>query len=133
MPNYADGKIYKLFVSDDDTRCYIGSTTQDLNRRLIEHKYAHKKQKKHHTYASSILFNNNAEVQIELLEAVNCTTKEQLIARERYWFNNTPTAINTQVPGQTKKQYREQIITCNICSLQLQRNSISRHQKTHQN
>jgi predicted GIY-YIG superfamily endonuclease len=37
MPDYSNGKIYKL-VSDKTAMIYIGSTTQDLNERLSGHK-----------------------------------------------------------------------------------------------
>ena len=37
MPNYQNGKIYKL-VCDDPEKIYIGSTTQRLSARLSSHK-----------------------------------------------------------------------------------------------
>ena len=102
MNPYAEGKIYKLFASGDDTRCYIGSTVMALWDRLAHHK-AHLKAER--TCTSKVLFENNAIVQIELLEAVNCTTKQELEIRERYWIDNTPTALNIQKPGRTHKQW----------------------------
>ena len=104
MNPYSEGKIYKLFASGDDTRCYIGSTTMALWNRLAHHK-AHLKAKR--TCTSKVLFENNAEVLIELLEVVNCTTKEELELRERHWIDNTPTAINIQKPGRSHKDWKK--------------------------
>ena len=42
MPNYKNGKIYKI-VNDVDDCIYIGSTTLSLNMRMIYHR---KKQKR---------------------------------------------------------------------------------------
>jgi len=38
MPNYQNGKIYKL-VSDKDDRIYIGSTVEKLCKRMSKHRY----------------------------------------------------------------------------------------------
>ena len=100
MNPYTEGKIYKLFASGDETKCYIGSTCSELQIRLNKHKYAAASAKCNQS-ASSVLFENNATVLIELLEAVNCTTKEELELRERHWIENTPTAVNKNIPTRT--------------------------------
>ena len=38
MPNYQNGKIYKIHSYQTDD-IYIGSTTNTLSRRFSEHKY----------------------------------------------------------------------------------------------
>jgi predicted GIY-YIG superfamily endonuclease len=37
MPNYDNGKIYKLWIHETDD-IYIGSTIQNLSQRLASHK-----------------------------------------------------------------------------------------------
>ena len=37
MPNYTNGKIYRI-ISYNTMRQYIGGTTQQLSKRLSEHK-----------------------------------------------------------------------------------------------
>jgi hypothetical protein len=91
MADVSLGKVYKLFVSGDD-RCYIGSTTSPLKTRLIHHK------SKGNYCSSRILFENKADVQIELLEAVNFTDKVELHKRELEWIKNTPNCINIGTP-----------------------------------
>jgi len=100
MPNYKNGKIYKI------TSCgltYFGSTCMDLQRRLQVHKY--RKQR----CSSNILFNND-DVEIILVEDYPCSTKEELLLRERYYIENNA-CINIQIPireeGEAIKVYRE--------------------------
>ena len=42
MPNYMNGKVYKI-VNDIDNYVYIGSTTLALNIRMIYHRKRAKK------------------------------------------------------------------------------------------
>ena len=37
MPDYSNGKIYKI-TCNETYRCYIGSTTKTLTRRFQQHK-----------------------------------------------------------------------------------------------
>ena len=95
MVNYQDGKIYKL-VGGGLT--YIGSTTQKLSRR----KSQHKAQK---NYSSRQLIDYD-DFDIILIENFPCKTKEELLARERYYIENIE-CINMQIPTRTRKEYRE--------------------------
>ena len=67
MPNYQDGKIYKL-VSNISSDIYIGSTVNILTHRLNEHK------KKTNPCVSKQLFANDAVIKIILIELYPCTT-----------------------------------------------------------
>jgi hypothetical protein len=100
MADYRNGKLYKMYVSDFENLCYIGSTTNKLAQRLGQHKSAAKceGQKK---CASSILFRENDRVVIELLELFPCETKHQLNERERHWIEQFPECLNKNIPGQT--------------------------------
>lgn len=100
MPNYQDGKIYKL-VGYGLT--YIGSTTQPLSKRKVQHKSA-----KHYNAAcrSCLLFAHGDDVDIVLLEKYPCADKEELNARERHWIETTE-CVNKTIPGRTDKEYRD--------------------------
>ena len=83
MPNYQNGKIYKI-TSPSTDKIYIGSTTQPLNRRFDEHKSYYK--------TSSVVQSSNKMLQytdcvIELIEEYPCDTKRELEHKEQYYMN----------------------------------------------
>jgi hypothetical protein len=104
MPNYQDGKIYKIY-NDDNDLVYYGSSCQPLYKRLFQHKQDAKQKKK---YQSSI---HNLDVDIEkckivLVENYSCNSKEELHARERFYIENN-ICINKNIPLRTYKEYCE--------------------------
>lgn len=70
------GKIY-IIKSKNAPYFYIGSTTKSLVRRLWQHK---KKSRFNRLTSSQII--RAGDYYIELLEEVNCSTKEELEAIE---------------------------------------------------
>ena len=98
MPNYQNGKIYKLWSPEGDD-IYIGSTTQSLCRR----KEGHKKL----DCSSKILFEKYEEVIIELIEYFPCNNKEELNKKEGEHIRKNE-CINKQIAGRTHKEYREE-------------------------
>jgi hypothetical protein len=96
--NYGEGKIYRLVATGTD-QVYIGSTCGTLNQRHWHHNYtaAHPESQKQ-TMACK-LYEEGRTVAIELIEAFPCESRDELLARERYWLENTPTAINRNTPG----------------------------------
>jgi hypothetical protein len=108
MPNYEDARIYKLVSKDvSHDLIYIGSTTRDLRERLGEHKRNYKKWGNgKYSYVTSFELFKNGEVDIILIEEVNCENKHQLHSRERYWIENL-NCVNKQIPCQTLKEYRD--------------------------
>jgi len=91
MPDYSQGKIYKLTC--DTGKVYIGSTTEALNVRLNKHKI-----KKNQTASRDFI-----NPKIELLEAYPCETKEQLCWKEREWFDKTE-CVNLNKPIITQEE-----------------------------
>jgi len=79
MPNYANGKIYKLTSKKTD-KIYIGSTVNSLTRRILGHIHASNK------CSSNELINNYDDIEIELIEEFPCENREQLETRESYWI-----------------------------------------------
>jgi hypothetical protein len=105
MTNYQNSKIYKL-IDNTTNNVYIGSTTkQYLSQRLTQHKADYNrflKGKQHFITSYDIIKNNDYD--IILLEIVNVNTKDELVARERWWIENTD-CINKRIEGRTRKEY----------------------------
>ena len=81
MPNYENTKIYKLWTHLNDD-VYIGSTTLTLAQRLTKHKSTAKKTTKGACCSSSVLFENDCKVMIELIEEFSCENRMNACKRE---------------------------------------------------
>lgn len=105
MPDYSKGKIYKLCSNQTDN-VYIGSTTQELDKRLNGHKSDYKKylDKTQH-YISSIEIVKYDDVYIELIEEYPCESKKELEKQEGQIIKNTTNCINNRIAGRTKNEY----------------------------
>ena len=106
MPDYSKSKIYKI-VCNITGLIYIGSTTQNLCGRIQDHKYDYKyylnkKSYSHWLTSFEIIEKNNYD--IILVEDFPCERREQLLARERYWVENTK-CVNKFIPTRTHKEY----------------------------
>lgn len=94
MPNYQDGKIYKLICLNTGL-IYVGSTCQPLCKRLAGHKSTHNS-----TNSKKIIEQGNFI--IVLIELFPCETVEQLRAREYEIIQNT-TCINRKLLTEAEK------------------------------
>ena len=103
MPDYQQGKIYKLYVEGLEEFCYIGSTTESLSERLCKHRCQANKDNQKKT-ASCIMFQDDNNVLISLLELFPCNSKKELEERERHWLQQFPDAVNKNTPTQTWKE-----------------------------
>lgn len=82
---YQRSKIYQLVCNDG--YYYIGSTTQDLKKRLTNHKnLADSGVNKAYKYINSIGWNN---VEIKLIEEYPCISKKELNEREKYYLTKS--------------------------------------------
>ena len=102
MPDYQNGKIYKIWSPEGDD-IYIGSTTEILCRRLAAHKSNYNIGR---TTTSRILFEKYTDVRIELMEEFPCDKKSKLIAREGHYIR-TLNCVNKTIPDRTFKEYYE--------------------------
>jgi len=106
---YNKGKIYKL-VSNQTDKIYVGSTCKDrLCQRLATHKghYNHWL-KNNHKYVSSYELFKLGNVEIVLLETVNCNTKDELLKKEcEYIDKYKDILVNKQRPIITKEEEKE--------------------------
>ena len=85
MPNYSNGKIYKLIINNSD-QIYIGSTVQTLSQRLSGHKTGA------NTYVSKKLFelqDDEFKVKIILIKNFPCNNKTELVQEEDKFIQNT--------------------------------------------
>jgi hypothetical protein len=105
MPNYQNGKCYKIEV---DGECYVGSTCQKLCKRMCGHRHNCKTRNKDWNYLLYDAIDKRGgwdNVAITLLEDFPCDTKEQLHARERYWFNIVQPTLNRKIPTRSQSEY----------------------------
>lgn len=91
---YLNGKIYKI-VNDLDDDIYIGSTTQNLNKRFGDHK-SNIHNRKCTLYKKMILL-GTIHFTIELIEDYPCSTKYELMEREEYWRTTLNAKLNDYV------------------------------------
>jgi hypothetical protein len=86
MPDYFNAKIYKIIPCEpfDEGDIYIGSTTNQLDKRLIEHEINYHKIFKKNMFSSEKLFNKYGfeNCRIELIEQFPCNSFEVLCKRE---------------------------------------------------
>ena len=100
MPDYNNGKIYKLW-SPEGIEIYIGSTTRELYKRKSEHKNDSNK------CISKLLFEKYDDVRIELIEYCPCNNKEELEKKEGEHIRKNTECVNMLIAGRTQKEYRE--------------------------
>ena len=110
MPNYLEGKIYKLW-SPSKNITYIGSTTQSLSRRLSKHLsnykcYNNNDNTKKYCLTSYLVLECD-DYKIELLEAYPCNNRQQLEKKEGEYIKNNE-CCNKCVVGRTTKEYNEE-------------------------
>ena len=99
MPDYKNGKIYKLWSPQGtDEEVYYGSTCNDLRFRKRGHK------NKDNICSSKILFEKYDDVRIELLEEYPCDNREQLNKKEGEYIRNNK-SLNNNIPCRTPKEY----------------------------
>ena len=109
MNRYQNGKIYKI-VDVGYSKCYIGSTCENLCVRMARHKYHYNHRdddayKNKHTNVN-LLFDEFGKdsCKIELIETYPCNNKEELTKREGCYIQNTD-CINKRIEGRTKQEY----------------------------
>jgi hypothetical protein len=103
---YSQSKIYEIVCNKTGKR-YIGSSCEDLlSQRLANHRSNFKrfKNKKLQGYTTSFSVLEGGDYYINLLEKVNATCKDELLARERHYIN-TMTCVNKFRPLRKNKEY----------------------------
>jgi hypothetical protein len=122
MPDYTKGKIYKIIANTDEEHIpYIGSTIKKyLSQRFSIHRanYLNYKTGKTNFTSSYTLFDKYGveNCKIILIENYSCATKDELHARERYWFDtidncnkNKPKNTQDEINNAGKIIYQKQL------------------------
>jgi hypothetical protein len=108
MPDYANGKIYKIEV---DGLTYYGSTVMTLRERMSKHKNTFKRWKNGeiNKCACFDLFDKYGfdNCPIELVEDYPCETKKDLLIREDCYIKNME-CINENAAHTTREEALEQ-------------------------
>jgi hypothetical protein len=97
MEVYKTGNIYKI-TSPTIPGIYIGSTSQELKKRMCVHKAPS------NGTSSKPLFANSDAV-IELIESFEYRSKKDLLRREGWHIVTTPTCVNRSIAGRTREEY----------------------------
>ena len=107
MPDFQKGKIYAIW-DNNYTKCYIGSTVEELSKRMTKHRdsYKHYLHNNGNLTTAFHLFNEFGieNCKIELLEMYPCQNRTELEAREGYHIRNT-ICVNRKIMGRTKQQH----------------------------
>lgn len=147
MPDYKQGKIYKL-TSGKTNLIYIGSTTQTLKKRFIEH-ISNSKKNKGVTSGDIIKM---GDCKIELIELFPCKFRNELHEREGE-IQRENACVNLCIAGRTWKKWtkdnkehikvykkewyeenKERInklkVICDICGSITNKCNLTRHKKS---
>jgi hypothetical protein len=109
MTNYDNSVIYKICCKDEAiTDVYVGSTTNAKNR-----KYQHKsvcnnkdsEQYNRHVYRYIRDHGDWDNWEFVLLEKFPCKDRQELVIRERYWYEMLGAKLNTIYPQKSKQEY----------------------------
>jgi hypothetical protein len=90
--NYNNGKIYKIINSVND-KIYVGSTCNELTKRLMNHKSYSKKNPNIKLYENCNLV-GWGNVKIELVEDFSCNDRVSLVEREQYYIEQLKPELN---------------------------------------
>lgn len=104
MPvDYKLGKVYKIYSAQAE-ECYVGSSAQKhLSTRFAQHKNSYKKwsaDPENEKFVSVYDLLKFGDCVIEILEVSPCTCREELLKKEREWFDKLP-CVNKLAPYRT--------------------------------
>ena len=111
MPNYQEGKIYKIYNTINDD-IYIGSTTQKICERMRCHRSNYKYKDKFKNLVNVKLYEAMDEYGvgnffIELIEKYPCNDKDELRRSEGKYIRELKPSLNMVIAGRTHKEWRE--------------------------
>jgi hypothetical protein len=109
--DYANTIIYKIVCNDlNITECYVGHTT-DFTRRKSKHKFRciTETDKKHNLKVYKIIRDNGGwdNYSIIEIEKFPCQDVHEAKKKEREWFENLNSSLNTYFPQRNHKEWRE--------------------------
>jgi hypothetical protein len=105
MADYKNGKIYSLRSRSRLDLVYVGSTTQELSKRLAEHVGRFRRDGMSMAATSKFVL-EIGDAYIELIEYCPCATKAELFRREGQLQRAIAGTVNRHIAGQTREEYR---------------------------
>ena len=110
MPNYNNGKIYKI-VNNIDNMIYIGSTTTKLCYRMSIHRCHMEYNNNNSTLYQHMRKLGIDNFKIVLIEEYPWSNKDQLLRRERYIIelHNKQILLNINRPNRTNIERLQQM------------------------
>ena len=102
---YRNTRIYKV-ISPNSNRVYIGYTTWPNLQEYFEtcHIKEFEAQKKKQRTSKHIIICGKSRV--ELIENWPCTCMDEALARETYWIEKHPNAVNQVIPAKFWQEER---------------------------
>jgi len=104
MPNYQEGKIYKIYNTINDD-IYVGSTTRKLCERMAEHRGRINHKDSHNPLYQSFIEHGVINFYIELLEKCPCSDKDELRRKEGEYIRSLKSSMNKRIAGRTDHEY----------------------------
>ena len=102
--DFRNGRIYRILNHIDD-ECYVGSTTQALSKRMVEHRgQVYCNRTRNIPLYIKMLKEGVENFYIELIEEYPCDNLEQLRKREGHYIREMGT-LNKVIAGRTKSEY----------------------------
>ena len=136
MPDYKTAKIYTIRCRVDNNLIYVGSTTQQLSKRMVEHRSKHNKEPSENFTKPLYVKMRELGIEIfyiELYEDFPCERKEQLEKREGEVIREIGT-LNRVIAGvqyrQNKKEYHKEYYSANHDELRQKQNAYGREKLT---
>lgn len=106
LKDYNNGKIYCIRNRIDD-QIYIGSTCQNLSKRMAYHRSDAKKTNRQNTLIYPLMMKYGIEnFYIELVEECPCENSSQLERREGELMREMKASLNKVVAGRTVEEYK---------------------------
>jgi len=111
MSNYKNSVIYKICCKDENiSDCYVGSSYSHISRKS-QHKSIcnNEKSDKYNLPVYRYIRDNGGwdNWEFVLLEEYPCDNKNQLVIRERYWFELLGAKLNSYYPQITEEEKKE--------------------------
>lgn len=136
MPDYNNSKIYTIRCKVDNSLIYVGSTTQPLSKRMVEHRSKHNKENSDNYTKPLYVKMRELEIEnfyIELYEDYPCERKEQLEQREGEIIREIGN-LNKVIAGvqyrKNKKEYSKIYYNANYDKLREKQNTKGREKTT---
>ena len=110
MPNFQNTEIYKI-VNEEETFCYVGSTT-DFRRRRYNHKRScnNENDKRYNSNLYKTIRENGGweKFKFESIENYPCNNHREQFLREQYWINELKPNVNNRNAYTDMKEYNKE-------------------------